>query len=197
MLWNVGDDATTQFAADFANTWLERRWATITRPFRRPVLDLVYEGDHDPFLMTEHIFRQGQEVPGRWFRVAVINSSRSEIGDVRVRATRLRPARLPVLPQILRHMGNDPPQPVESMFAVRAGRQVPEFVDVVSKVTGFPSIQLHHINDAVRRDFPAGSYRLTLEVTGTGSKPRTRDFVIRLNRSRELLFRPARDPRSW
>jgi len=196
MLWNVGDD-TTQFAAEFANTWLERRWASITRPFRRPVLDLVYEGDHDPFLMTSHIFRQGQEVAGRWFRVAVINSSRSEIGDVRVRAMRLHPRRLTVLPQILHHMGNDPPQPVESTFAVRPGRQAPEFVDVVSKVTGLESIELHHINDAVRRDFPAGSYRLTLEVTGTGSKPRTRDFAIRLNRSRELLFRPARERGSW
>ncbi len=167
----------------------------VTWPLRRPALDLVFEGDRPPYLMTSHIFDQstGATINARWYRVGVTNHWRSTIEEVQVTAERLvpTPPTMPILPQIL-HLKDDNPAPgtpFRDHFSVPRDGTPSRYVDVVSKVVGLDVFQLEHITPNVMKHFLAGHYELVLRVRGRGTKSRDRAFIIDLDESRELRFR--------
>jgi len=166
----------------------------ITWPLRGPALDLVFDRDREPYLMTSHIFNMATGVPinARWYRVGVVNHWRSTIEEVRVTAERLTPPNLPGLPQVLHLMHDNPPPgtPFRDQFSVPHGRTPSCYVDVVSKVIGQDIFQLEHITPGVTKQFPAGRYEIVLLVRGRGTKSRQRTFILDLDNSGELRFHP-------
>ncbi len=194
----MSDEPLTEFSAEFAASLLSRVVAWITWPIRPSPLDLVKESNTEPYLMTRHVFRAGTGEPldCRWYRVGVLNRSRSTIEDVQVETIRLTPPELPGLPALLHLMHDNPPNPAgpyQQSLSVPPDKTPSVYVDVVAKVMNQPQFQLQHITPGgVRQQFPEGQYLLVLRVRGRGVKSRTRAFVLDLDALGELRFERSR-----
>jgi len=188
----MGEDSAEKITAYVAVELMARVWAR--RPFRRHRLDLCFEGGRPPYLMTGHIFDSatGQPVNSRWFRVGVMNRSSSRIDDVCVQLVSVDPPDLvPVVPVPLHLMHDNPPpgQPNLQTFSVEPGGDTPtQFVDVVSKVVGQPTIQIEHTVAAVAKLFPARSSIFALKISAPYERSRIRRFSVGLDVQGELTF---------
>jgi hypothetical protein len=166
-------------------TWL--RWR-----FGPPPLDLVFKGDQEPYLMTDGLKTLvDRPVKGRWYRVGVVNRTQITIDGVEVTAERLTPRKLPGLPKTLHWMDDNTP-PFQATSSVPPDRKPSKYVDVVSQREAKPLFELRHITPGVDPFFPAGRYELTLQVRGEVGRSRPRTFILDLDDSGELRFRPRR-----
>jgi hypothetical protein len=186
-----------EIAAGFVARLVSGFLAWLAWPFRPSPLDLVKQGNAEPYLMMRNITdaATGQPLVARWYRVGVVNRSRTDIDDVQVQAWRMNPPGFAGLPQAL-HLMNDnptPPEPYQQTFTVAPDRGPSQYVDVVVKVVNQPLLQLQHITAGVSQHFPvpAGRYHFTLRVSGLGTRARLKHFVLDLDATGELRFEPA------
>ena len=189
----IGDEG--EFAAGFVARLVSGFVAWLTWPFRPSPLDLLKQGNAEPYLMMRNITdaATGQALVARWYRVGVVNRSHSDIDDVQVQAWRMNPPGFAGLPQVL-HLMNDnptPPAPYQQSFTVAPGREPSRYVDVIVKVVNQPQFQLQHITPGVSQHFPVGRYELTLRASGRGAQSRLRKFVLDLDAIGELSFERA------
>ena len=187
-------DDIDQAAADFGLGIIDRLSAWTRWTFGPPTLDLAFEGDREPYLMTDGVMdARGRPVYARWYRVGVVNRSQVAFDAVEVTAEQLSPPRLPGLPQPL-HWQNDNPAPgtaYQTNSSVPPGRKPSKYVDVVVHRPDLDDFELKHITPGVKPFFPKGRYDLVLQVRAEVGRPRRRTFRLDLDHSGELRFRRA------
>lgn len=135
----------------------------VTRPFARPRLDLVLEGDVPPYLHTYPIWdaATGRQIRGRWYRVGILNHSEVPVSEVQVQLWKVEPVPFPIQPVTL-HFKDDNPEsgmPQRLSIEVPAGRHDPTaFADVLAQYEGQPAFEvLHTVPNVPLRHIPAVS----------------------------------------
>lgn len=131
----------------------------------------------------------GEQIISRLFRVAVVNSAIVTVDEVKIWLTEFSPQGAPFLPIELRFMHDHSFDSGISRNGVSVYHQQPQFVDVASKRSDLPYINLHYAVPNVANQIPVGRYELTLRATARNAPFCEGRFVIDVDKAGVPSFR--------